>query len=97
MGQVITDLILPLLVYSGPLFTYGTVVRLYPTAERVRFYRWSIIVHALMFLPFVVLLIRGNEDAMHSLTLPAATGLFFFCSGAVYLIYVSLKSRRKHA
>jgi hypothetical protein len=93
MEQIITGWILPLLFYSGPLFTYGAVARLYSTPGRVRFFKWSVIIHAFAFMPFVFFIVIGNKDALHSLILPAVTGFLLFISGAIYLLFVSIKTK----
>ena len=93
MEQILTGWLLPILFYSGPLFTYGAVVKIYPTPERFRIFKWCVIVHLFAFVPFIGLIIVGNKDAIHSLILPAVTGSFLFISGLIYLIYISFKTR----
>ena len=75
MSEILSELILPLLIYSGPLFTYGLVAKLYPTKPRSKIFKISLIVHLLTFLPFIVLFILRVEDALYALILPAFTGV----------------------
>ncbi len=93
MEHILTGWLLPVLFYSGPLFTYGAVVKIYPTPERLRIFKWCVIIHLFAFAPFIWLIIVDNKDAIHSLILPSATGIFLFISGLIYFIYVSFKSR----
>jgi len=97
MEEFITNWFIPLLFYSGPLLTLGTVAILYPTKSRIKFFWISTAVHVLAFVPFVVLILIGNHDALHALIVPALTGFILFAGGLVYLVYVAIKSKQIHA
>ena len=89
----LTNWIIPLLIYSGPLLTFGLVVLLYRTQRRIKFYRISSAIHFFTFIPFIYLAITNEPDFIHALIIPAITGFILFSSGVVYLIYLKLKSR----
>lgn len=97
MDELFTDFILPLLIYSGPLFTYGLAAKLYPTRKRKRIAKWSLTIHFLMFMPYVFLSATRQEDALYALILPATTGFLLFISGILYLAYVAFITKQKHA
>jgi hypothetical protein len=92
--EVLTDWIIPILLYSGPLFSYGLVVKRYPTIGRKKFYWRSIAVHITAFVPFLISLAMGNPDSLHALIFPAVTGFILFVSGLIYLVYVFGTTKR---
>lgn len=95
MKNVLTGWVLPLLIYSGPLLTYGPVMKLYPSRSRKRFFWASLTVHASAFLPLVVAVCVGNPDAVHALFLPATTGFLLFTSGLLYWAYLFILGWRR--
>jgi len=94
MNEIFINMLATLL-YSGPLFTYGSVILLYSTASRVRFFCGVFFVHMIAFLPFVYLKQTGADDSEHALLFPAVSGAFTFLTGLIYLIYLFVQSKKK--
>jgi len=92
--EIITSWVLPLLIYSGPLLTFGAVVKIYPSPKRRTIFWVALGLHVMAFIPFLVLFAVKSEDFLHSLILPAATGITTFVVGLVYLICVSASTNR---
>ena len=90
--ELLTDWIIPLLFYSGPVLTFGSVLKFFPTPKRRSIFWQCMTVHALAFLPFVYFAITKHEDFIHALFLPALTGFVTFITGMFYLIFIAVKS-----
>ena len=97
MEEILIGWVIPILIYSGPFFTFGIIAKLFPTPKRIHLFKICAIVHILSFVPFVILILLGNKDALHSLILPALTGFTMFVSGLIHLIYVYFKVKQKNA
>lgn len=64
--------------YSGPIFTYGAIVKLYPTSKRVLFLQVSTGIHTIVFFHlFIWLRFKLEISYMHSFY-PQQPGLFCF-------------------
>ena len=97
MEEILTGWVIPILIYSGPFFTFGAVAKLFPTPKRIRLFKICAIVHILSFMPFALLILFGNKDALHSLILPALTGFIMFVSGLIHLTYIYFEVKQKNA
>jgi hypothetical protein len=93
--KMLTNLILPLLIYSGPLIPASVLFALRSKFRCVHFKRTLLVMavlHILSFAPFTIAMLHHLSDALHLLLFPAATGLLSLLIGIVLLVTVLTKS-----
>jgi len=97
MNDILTQWIIPILIYSGPLFTWGAVLKMQPSKKESRRFKILVLVHLAAFIPFLISITLQHPDSLHALTLPALTGFIMFSSGVIYFAYVLFKSNKNSA
>jgi uncharacterized membrane protein len=95
--DILTKWILPVLVYSGPVFTYGGAALLFRSRKRTRLFLILTSIHVLAFLPFIYAASRSVPGYVAALIIPAATGFMMFFSGFLYLAFLGIRQRGESA
>ena len=88
--DVLSQWVLPLLLYGGAVAPLGVALMLDRDSERHRRH-WRLFIvlftiQAVSFLPFIVALLFGLSHAIHGLLWPALVGVVLFVWGIVILV-----------
>jgi len=77
--------ILPALIYSGPLFTFGVATWMFRSKRNARIFKISMGLHLIAFVPLIVGLLTFDGVVIHMLIWPSLTGVVLFVGGLIFL------------
>lgn len=99
MNDLLTQWVLPLLIYSGPILPIIAVAlytrrRNNKSVPYKKAFKLLLAIHLIAFLPFVYGMIMRKRDALHALLFPALTGVISLITAAILLIAAMRKMKQ---